>query len=450
MEKSFIANAMRRALFSMFPGYFADTHKHNFYADFGFPEHLTFHDYYRIYRRNGIAKACVMRIVDKCWEDYPWLLEADDEPHDETAQEKAMAQAVERLMLWTKLSEAHHKSRVGEYSGVIFRFADNKYFADPVDTVPGGYDGLVEVIPVYQEQLKPSDWDTDERSPTYGHPTMYQFNEAAVRSSSDSENKQRSFNVHPDRVHIWSKDGTVHGTPALEAAYNDLITIEKVVGAGGEGFWKNAKSSPVLNMDKDASPAALAGMLGVPEDQIADKMGEVVEDWQKGFDKLLMLQGIETKTLGITLPQPEEFVKVALQSAAASVPIPLKILIGSQSGERASTEDSDEWAKTCMTEREGNVIPNIRRIVDKLVKFRVFPERDWVVDWSDLTESSMDQKIERAEKMAGTNQKNVAFGAVFMPDEMREVLGMEPIDQELLPEDDEPVTNSKRKRYRVR
>ena len=75
-----------------------------------------------------------------------------------------------------------------------------------------------------------------------GEPKMYEFNEAAVET--DNPNK-RSLRIHPDRVLIWSDDGTVNGRSLLEPGYNDLIDLEKIKGAGGEGFWKNAKSSPV-------------------------------------------------------------------------------------------------------------------------------------------------------------------------------------------------------------
>ena len=153
-------------------------------------------------------------------------------------------------------------------------------------------------------------------------------------------------------------------------------------------------------------------------------------DWQKGFDSLLMLQGIEAKTLGITLPQPMEFVLVAMQSFAASFGIPLKILVGSQTGERASTEDSKEWAKTNMSRRNNTLIPNIMLLVERLVEFGVFKDKDWSVFWPDLTESEMSEKIERAGKMADVNHKQYSAGGtevVFTEDEIRETVGYKPL-----------------------
>jgi hypothetical protein len=281
------------------------------------------------------------------------------------------------------------------------------------------------LIPAWAGQLTVAEWDTDEPSDAYGQPKMFQFSEAAV--DIDRRQQPRQFNVHPDRVLVWSKDGTVHCRSILEPGYNDLMTMEKVSGAGGEGFWKNAKSAPVLEIDKEIDIETMAKAMGVPPAELADKMNAQVEDYQKGFDKLLMIQGMQAKTLGITLPSPEHFFAIALQSFAASVMIPLKILVGTQTGERASTEDAAEWAQTNMSRRTNQAIPNMMEMVGRLERFGVLPEKDWHIDWTDLTESSMGEKIDRASKMADVNQKTGPAEWVFTPEEIRAAVDLEPL-----------------------
>ena len=422
-----VANAVARSLGRMFPGFFGNE-KHDHGRDFGWPTHLTFGHFYGMYTRNGIARAAVSKIKAKTWQSHPYLLEPqkEGEVHQETRLENQIRQRFTELRLWQMLAEADARAMVGKYGAAILRFADSKPFSEPVDRVPGGLMGLVEVIPAWEEQLEISEWDTNEQSPSYGQPLMYQFNEGAV----GNREQPRQFKVHPDRIVIWSEDGTVHGRSILEPGYNDLLTMEKVSGAGGEGFWKNAKSAPVLTIDREAQLQDLAVMLGV--DDIADipkEMDRAVENWNKGFDKSLLMQGIDAKALGITLPQPEEFYSIALQSFSGSVQIPLKILVGSQTGERASTEDSNEFNQTCQSRRQNETIPNIMALVRKLENAQIIPDLDWALDWDDLTESSMAEKIERADKMASVNQKMpMTAEAVFSPDEIRDVVGLEPID----------------------
>lgn len=430
MSQNFIVNALSRTLSTMFPEHFTNTKHQNYYADYGYPQVLEFQSFYVMFKRSGIARAGIVRPIERCWYDMPALCEMqpeDREGQPETRLEQNIRNRFDELQFWARIREADQRSRVGNYGGVIFRFADGKLHNQPVDRVPGGIEGLVEVIPFYESQLRVSTWDTDERSTTYGQPTMYLFNEAEIYDSDQRMYKTRSFDVHPDRVHIWSRDSTVTGIPSLEAGFNDLVTIEKIIGAGGEGFWKNAKSAPVLNVDKDANMQQLAQALGVPIEELPDKLDEVVGDWQKGFDQLLMLQGIDAKSLGVTLPQPEEFMMTALQSFAASISIPLKILVGSQSGERASTEDKSEWNETCQSRRNNYIVPNLMRIIRKLVRAGVLPECDWYISWSDLTESGMDDKVARVEKMAKANQAALGTGEVYFDvNEVRAVLGYEP------------------------
>jgi hypothetical protein len=399
--------------------------KHNNLRDFGFPANPAFDDFYRVYKRNGLGRAGVDKTIGKTWQDFPFLLEKprdNGQSRKETGWEKRARQRFEDLRLWQQLAEADRRGMVGAYGGVILRLADDKKFIEAVDEVPGGLLGLVEIIPFWEAQLQVSEWDLDETSESYGQPKMFQFNEAAVDPAAKVQ--PRSFQVHPDRVLIWSRDGTLNGCSALESGLNDLLTMEKIIGAGGEGFWKNAKSSPVLKAQQGADFNKIAQALGVKVDEIYDLMNEQVESWQAGFDKLLMLQGMEADTLGIVLPIPEHFFSVACQSYAASLGMPMKVLVGMQTGERASTEDADEWAQTNMSRRSSMVIPNIMELIRRLERFGMIPERDWSLSWADLTEASADEKMARADKMASVNQRLIQTGErVFTGAEIRAAAG---------------------------
>jgi hypothetical protein len=437
MTKSLVANAASQQIQQYLRIRYNADQKHDNNYDFGYPDHLTFHHFYRMYERNSIAYAGVVHAIQKTWRESPFLLESKrDIPHEETTTERLIREMIERLSMWQKLSEADERSRVGEYAGILLRFADGKRWDEPVtQRVPGGMDGLVELIPAWEGQLEPSTYDTNVMSLTYGHPTMYLFNEANV---NPDDRMNRAFQVHPDRVHIWSKDGSVHGQSVLEPGFNDLIVIEKVVGSGGEGFWQNAKNAPMLSFDKDVNAQTIAAMLGVDSvEEIADKLDEVVAGWREGFDKVLAMQGLTAQTLGVVLPQPEEFVMAPLRNFAATISEPLKILIGTQTGERASTEDAKEWDSTIMSRRENYVKPNIRRLLRHLARVGVLPAIEWTIDWKDLTEDSTEEKLNKALKMAEVNKAMLGIGRVFSEDEIREAMGMEPLgDDDALTEDD--------------
>lgn len=414
-----IANAARR-LESVFPGYFP-TAKHNHPKDFGWPTTVDFPALHYMYSRNGLAKAGVDKTVLKTWQTNPELWET--EKPDETTLEAEIRKRFADLRLWQAFAEADRRSLVGGYAGVIIRYRDSKRFHEPVDKVRGGLDGIAEVIPAWAGQLEVADWNTDDQSEDYGKPKMFRFNEAAV---SVTQGANRAFMIHPDRVLVWSGDGTVHCRSALEPGYNDLLDAEKVKGAGGEGFYKSASGRQVLEMDKEANLATMAAASGVTPDKLGEQINDQVADFTSGFDKMLMLQGMVAKPLTVTLPSPEHFFAAPVQSFAASINIPVKILIGNQTGERASTEDAADWALSNTARRENSTKPLINQFVQRLEAVGILPQRDWIINWADLTDATLETKIARAERMAKINAG--ALDPLFTGDEIRGVVGYEPIN----------------------
>lgn len=421
--------------------------KHNYEADFGYPDRVSFQDTFKAYTRNGIAKAAVNKTIDKTWQTMPWLLEKARDGSEGTGKAKVKETPLEaelrklfaKLRFWQQLMTADRMSMVGAYGGVILRLADGLTWDKPVGTVTGGINGLRGIIPAWEGQLTVSSWDTDETSQTYGEPLMYQFIESAidVTGTTHMTSAGRNVLIHPSRVVVWSEDATVRGRSSLEAGFNDLIDLEKVKGAGGEGFYKNARSNPVITIDKDAILKSVAQSMGTTVDGIADAMEEEVRAYNAGFDKSLTMQGMTASVLQVQLPSPEHFFAAPLNSFAASMSIPVKILVGMQTGERASTEDANEWAQTNMSRRANETVPNILTVVDRLVEVKVLPAREWSIDWADLTEASMTDKVALADKMADVNVKMKDTGnLVFTDDEMRAIADKEPLSEAQKKRDD--------------
>lgn len=426
-------NAATRRLATIFPGYFGGTTKHDHAADYGWPREITFEILYRAYTRNGLAAAAADRLSLRTWKTPPEFWENDNP--EESKDEAALRQRLEDIRGNQALIETDLRAFVGGFAGAILRLADGLAFHEPVTIVPGGVDGLVEIVPAWAGQLSVAQWDDNTASETYGRPLMYEFKESAVQSENTASDTQqvRQFKIHPDRLLLWSADGTIFMRSNLQAGFNSLIDVEKIVGAGGEGFWKNAKSAPVLTADEKFDPIAMAQSLGVAPDMIKDAMSERVEDWQKGFDKLLMLQGIKAETLGITLPQPSEFFMMAANMFAASVSMPVRVLIGNQTGERASTEDQIDFNWTCMARRERVVCPMLRELLNRLQKWGIIKKANWTIHWESLLDSSPSEKMTRASGMAEINAKSAGVmgdgEAAFTIDEIRAEIGMKPREE---------------------
>lgn len=430
-QSSIIANAYDRGralLQRMFPFAYGLSTKHDYAKDYGWPDQITFELAYKLYTRSGLAAAAVDKTIGKTWQTAPALWES--EKPAESKAEEAIRKHFTRKKVWRSLMEADRRSMVGEYAGAIILLRDGKPLSEPVDRVARGIENVVGIIPAWQGQLTVVEWDTVQTSETYGEPTYFQFDEQAVGNAQTTTGKSQ-VRIHRDRVLIWSDDGTLNCRSALEAGYNDVSDAEKIKGAGGEGFWKSARGAPIIEAPQGVTPQDIQrGMGATSVDDVKEKLNDKVADFQAGFDNALMLGGFSAKPMTITLPQPKEFWEPCVQSFAASMQIPFKILVGNITGERASTEDKAEWAETNMSRRENRVLPILHDFIDRLVMWGVLEAKDWTVGWTSLLEASPDDKLARAEKMSTINSQQSSLGEpVFLPDEIREEAGYKPADE---------------------
>jgi hypothetical protein len=417
----------------MFPGFLGDRTGHTHKADFKWPDVVTFQMAFDMYNRNGLAEAAIERTVLKTWATTPRFQE-DSDP-EETPSEKTVREHLASIRFWQRVADADRRSMVGGYAGVILRVADGKLWDQPLSSSNGGVENLVEVIPAWRSQLTVESWDYDQKSDTYGEPLMYHFREIEVATTNDPDSvnpKSRQVKIHPSRVVIFSKDGTVEARSALTAGYNALMDCEKISGAGGEGFWKIAKASPYIEIDKEVSLDELAKGMGVKADEVLDKMNDQLDDYQKGFDKMMLLHGLKATNPQIIMPSPEHFFGTSLQIFAASFLIPVKILVGSQTGERASQEDGKEWVTVNTARRADSVLPVIQEILTRLKSHGLMPSGDWFIDWEPLSANGAEQRSSRAQSMADVNFKSGQYGdiIVFTDDEIREVSGFPPLTTE--------------------
>jgi hypothetical protein len=420
-----VSSAVRSRLARVFPFAFGPNMKHDYWGDYGWPEQLCFQHFHRMYTRSGIAAAGVDKTIGKTWQTMPALWESE-EPAESSA-EQAIRKHFAKRRIWRALMDADRRSMVGSYAGAIILLRDGAKLDQPVTRVRRGIEDLVGIIPAWEGQLTVAEWDNVEGSDTYGEPLFFQFDEQAVGDPSATGKSQ--VRIHRDRILIWSDDGTLNCSSALEPGFNDLTDAEKIKGAGGEGFWKSSRGAPIIEAPKGVSAQDVQrGMNAATPADVIDKLNEQVDDFQSGFDKMLMLGGFSVNPLTITLPQPKEFWEPCVQSFAASLGIPFKVLVGNVTGERASTEDANEWAQTNMSRRENRVLPILYEFIDRLVRWGVLEAKDWTIGWDDLLEASPDDKLGRAKTMSEINQQ-LGNEPAFLPDEIRDAAGFKAQDE---------------------
>lgn len=405
-----------------------DNKRNAAWCEYGFKEELTFDDLYKLYRRGGIAHGAVEKIAGKCWQTNPEIIEGDasDETRQETAWEKKTKQVFTNR-LWRSFFDADRRRLVGRYAGILLHIRDNK--AWNLEGTKGR--GLEKVTVAWAGSLTVSEWDTGLNSKTYGQPKMWQYTERLPNGST------RRVDIHPDRVFILG-DYTDDAIGFLEPAYNAFVSLEKVEGGSGESFLKNAARQLNVNFDKEIDFNNLASLYGVTVTELQDKFNEVAGEINRGNDVLMTTQGASVTPLVTSVADPSGTYDVNLQTAAAGVDIPTRILVGNQQAERSSTEDQKYMNSRCQT-RRGDLSFEIEDFCDKLIELQIVDSvSQKTVIWDDLNEQTGTERLTNAKTMGEINQTMQGSGEnpAFSREEIRTAAGYDNDEEEPLGEED--------------
>lgn len=433
-SSSALDSGVRQRMAAMLSGGydFADT-LHNIYLDFGYPPQLSFYNFWNMYRRLGVAKRGVELYPSQTWLDDPIVTSKNAGFNRDlrtligTSEDGELVPG--GLGLWRRMKGLDTRQRVGRYAGMFMRVRDGKSPDQPLEGTLSGLKSLVEMTPLYESQLQVLTTDNDEKSDTFGQPTMYQFSSSVA--GNRNEKAGSSFQIHPSRIVIaaeGSDNGGIYGISSLEAPYNSLMDLRKVIGGGGEGFYKNAAQSIVFDL-KDASTAnANAALL--------KQFNENYDDFaQNRSRRSIWTPGMEAKTLDSNLVNPKEFAANALLDIAAGFDVPVALLTGNQTGRLAGDQDTKGFLGQVQARRTDFGTDMVVNVIDWLMQWGILPKTPYSVEWPDAQAPSSEQKLDNADKMATINEKQFKSGGdeVFSAEEIREAAGSDP---EEVPEPD--------------
>lgn len=381
------------------------------WAMYGYPNEPVFDHYYALYERNGAARSVVRLPVNECWSGYPKI--CIDPANKEDAFEREVLKLDRRIGLFRSMKGVDERQRIGQYAALMVIIKDGRDLKLPI-----GRGEVVQLKPLYESQVKPVDWDHDSASATYGHPIMYQVQENAIGDRDPQAG--RSTEVHPSRLIFWaegSDDGTIWGESALKPVLNSILCLDKIEGAGGTGFFRNARGAQTVNFE-GADIGKLQQLLGAdkPSD-IMPKLNDMVDGLNKYGDAVVALMNAKMQTITITLPDPEKFAKLCWDMIAAATGYPETIMRGSQTGERASNNDQAQAQKETNSRRMWFLDSAISRTINKLIELGALPKADYTIYWPQSGNAEMLKLLADATRGHGVDIAKLAEIAGFDRDQ---------------------------------
>lgn len=394
----------------------ADQKRNSAWCEYGYPDQITEKMLYDVWRRGGYAFGAVKILVDTCWSTSPQVIEGVDDTSTATkmtAWDKAVQQSL-TARVWHQFKEADRRRLAGRFSALILRIADDKQLHEPAS---GGQ--LVEVVPVWAAAL-----EVKERNTTTGNVQMWSYKKPNLGAAGGVTEES----IHHSRVFILG-DATADAMGFLEPVYNNLVNLEKIAGGGGEAFLKNSARQMHMDFDSTVKLDELAKAHNVPIEGLQKKFNQAARDMNMANDLLLITQGAKVSPMVAATPDPEPYATTNLWEVSCGLGIPQKLLVGNQTGERASTEDNKQMNARGQSRRISELSFEVYDFVQFLIDAKVLPvpPREFLVSWDDLTIPTPADRLAIAKQMTEVNEKFEHTGqAVFTVPEVRVAAGFEP------------------------
>ena len=408
------------------------------YATLGYPDEITYQDYYARYKRGGIAKTIIDAFVDDTWRKTP-LLRDVDKP-DETAAtpfEETWEHLAKRLGLWRVIRRLDLQARLGQFAVLVLGLRGQTDWSRQATPVRNA-DDLLYIQAFSEEHCEIMDLVTEDDASLFGTPRLYSIDfsrsqgalllpPALTRPTLTGQYGQRVL-VHASRcIHVaeGAIEDDVIGTPALEAVWNLLNDLDKLVGGTSEMVWKDAKRRLVAELRE--------GAVLSPDD--AELFSERIQQFMHQMMDVLQVQNIDVRQLDGRVPDVSNNVNTVVDQILGTIRMPKRRLIGSERGELASNQDEGNWLVNTIGGRQTNYGEEIvlNPLVDTLVELRILPPAvgDYAWDWPPLLTESEQEKAETA--LAWTKTIATFAGPGSSPQEvmpteiwLSDVLGWEP------------------------
>lgn len=406
---------------------------------YGYPTEVKFQQLLTAYERGGPAQGAVHRILDKCWQDLPRIKQPNaDKP---TPWETKLSKLLKSVGAWAKLRDFDRRNMVGRYSGLIYRVADGKALREQMDTA----NQLVDLIPVYEDQLKVADWHSDPNDPdNFGKPAMFQYRVHLPGTTDTQAQPDKWEDVHPSRVQILA-EGSVgnmfEGVPLLKAGFNSLVDIEKISGGSAESYLKNSARTIVFKYDANASVQAITSQDGTTK-TVREVHEEQTRSLNRNQDSSIVLQGGEADVLKTATSDPGPAFEVAAYAFCASVGLSYSGVFGQRLGQLASEQDIKADNARCVGRRINELTPMLEEFVTRMQAAGIIEPGEFEIEWPPLDAPGDDAKYALLDKLTAAMQKAFQAGLsepLFDANELRGVAGFEARVDDGMPTEGDPA-----------
>jgi len=358
------------------------------YQALGYKKSLTYEDYWVKYKRQDMAKAIIDRPAIITWSGKLSITEGED---TESEFGRVWDELNIELKLKSRLIRLDKLTGIGSYGVLLLGFDDVSTLTGFQNEVKSGSRKLLYVKPYGEGSAKIKKFEANPRSKRFGLPLIYTLKSNEEQGENLSPELSQELDVHYTRiVHVAGEllESEIYGVSKLEAVFNRLMDLEKLVGGDAEMFWRGARPGYSGKVDPD--------FMMTPETK--KELKEQIDEYEHNLRRIFVNEGVSLEALAQQIADPKNHVDVQISMISAVTGIPKRILIGSERGELASGQDRSEWLSFVETRRTEYAEPIIiRPFIDRLIEYKVLPspkDDKYIVRWEDLLSLTEKDRVE--------------------------------------------------------
>ena len=410
-----------------------------FWQQFGYAENINFDDYMKLYKRTGIAKRIIDITVDNTWRTLPEPQQEQEtvgKSYDKKPKKgkhpaprlpnpssgfdvfkKEFKRLRTKKKMFDALIQADRLACIGRYSVILLGVKGEGENADFSTELPRG-NGIDDILyfKVFSENMaKISDKDlvTDPKSSRYMMPNTYTIDKVQVHHS-------RIIHVADDLI-----DDEIYGTPKLQAVYNYIHDLMKMLGSTAEAYRLNARPWLVFNTNDDI----------IPTKEAEEQMKRSLEEFKEDQSRFLHTQFTDVSALSPTISDPTNTINKLIEMISAGSNRPMRMLLGSEQGQLASTTDKDSFNSSITGRRETQAdVRMLRVLIQRLVDYGYMSKinlDDINFVWKPLFEPTLSEKLQNLIRAVQAARQAVGsagevIGTIYTLEEIREMAGLQP------------------------
>ncbi len=386
----------------------------------GYPYLILPKQYRFMYDREGIGTRVVTIYPDECWAQDPVIYEGEEPqqtPFEDAWQALCEAEATDPLHYLHRVDVI---SGIGRYGILLLGTDDGLDMSEPLKginergEVTGENPGykLLYLRPFDEMMAHVINYESDQFNPRFGHPVYYHVLFADIRvgepGMAAAAISVTSRVVHWSRViHIADNRETseVFGVPRMQAVFNRLCDVRKILGGSSEMFWKGGFPGYSFELNPELVTSGVT---------LDDKsLEEQFSKYSNGLQRYLAIVGLQAKSLAPQVADPHGNLEAQLNAIAISIGVPLRIFTGSEQAQLASGQDVRTWNRR-LTKRQRRYLTPwvIRPFIERLICFGILPKpKDgFRVFWPDVNMPSEEEKTQHSDRIAAALMKYVMGG----------------------------------------